>query len=460
MQPRSMKWWARWPAANVGVLAQHVVILDVDNHDGSYAGLVSLQELGEPPETPTATTPSGGMHLYFEGTGRNRTNVRPGIDIRGRRGFVVAPPSIDERGAYLWRKGLSPDNVPLAPIPEWLRGLMAEPSLSPPTSRQPAVATSEGRIRKGTRHDTLIKLGRRFRHYGAGLEDLIAYLVATNQARCESPLPAEEVVQIAAWCANQPSFAGQYAAMDRRWSAPRSGAPSAVTDFNVMRALLGFFRQAQSVETAVSTRRVASSANVEQKTARRSLGRLVLQGEVSVERGIPGRASRYRLNTNTASAEPIIASAGTPADRERTDRQQAEELMLRRAFPRRWNAVRIMRELYGGDRSAAELASALRLSRTAIGRNLLWLEERWIVLRVSDRWRLSEWWRYVLEEMTDVDEAVMLIAWAAEADGMLDSWQRRQQRMDGEIERFDEYFRARYGVDRMTGEIVATAGNQ
>src|SRR5215218_619960 len=49
------EWWARWPGANVGVLANHLVILDVDNHDGSYAGLASLQEFGDPPETPTAT---------------------------------------------------------------------------------------------------------------------------------------------------------------------------------------------------------------------------------------------------------------------------------------------------------------------------------------------------------------------------------------------------------------------
>jgi Bifunctional DNA primase/polymerase, N-terminal len=93
--------WVRWPDANIGVLTDGLVVLDIDNHDGLHAGLASLQEFGELPVTPTATTPSGGMHLYFAGRGKSRVGIKPGLDIRANRGFVVAPPSTDDRGAYV-----------------------------------------------------------------------------------------------------------------------------------------------------------------------------------------------------------------------------------------------------------------------------------------------------------------------------------------------------------------------
>lgn len=88
---------------NVGVLTGgDLLVLDVDTKRGK-PGLASLAalELGEP--TLTVRTPSGGQHLYFR-TDREVANSAdhpgPGLDVRGRHGYVLAPGSATDVGRY------------------------------------------------------------------------------------------------------------------------------------------------------------------------------------------------------------------------------------------------------------------------------------------------------------------------------------------------------------------------
>ncbi len=80
-----------------------VWVLDLDRK-GGVDGLASLQEYaqsigGELPETLTARTPSGGLHLFFAWDDArpvgNRAGILPGIDVRGRGGYVCAGPGYD-----------------------------------------------------------------------------------------------------------------------------------------------------------------------------------------------------------------------------------------------------------------------------------------------------------------------------------------------------------------------------
>ncbi len=92
------------------------------------------------PKTPTVLTGSGGRHMYYhlpedvELTNANKVgHVAPGVDIRWTGGQVVAPGSIhpETQGEYKWLPGLSPDDIPIALVPEWIVVALQPP---PPTN--------------------------------------------------------------------------------------------------------------------------------------------------------------------------------------------------------------------------------------------------------------------------------------------------------------------------------------
>lgn len=100
---RVAAWWRAEPAANVGLATGHAVdVIDVDGPTGvaSYAHANKL-----PPACGLVSTPrAGGLHRYIasDGARGNRARLADGIDYRGRGGYVVAPPSRTELGAYRW----------------------------------------------------------------------------------------------------------------------------------------------------------------------------------------------------------------------------------------------------------------------------------------------------------------------------------------------------------------------
>ena len=115
------RWWGKWPDANVGIATGNgLVVLDVDPRHGGLDNLADLEDqYGPLPPTLTATTGGGGRHFHFTTPApvRSKVALRPGVDIRGDGGYVVAPPSLHESGArYQWE-----NSEPLAPLPDWLR---------------------------------------------------------------------------------------------------------------------------------------------------------------------------------------------------------------------------------------------------------------------------------------------------------------------------------------------------
>ena len=121
-------WWARWPAANVGVPTgkrSGLLVLDADPRDGGLDSLALLErENGPFPATARARTGGGGWHAFFAypagETVRNSAGMLgPGLDVRGEGGYVVVPPS-RTLSAYEWT-----DRSPLAD-PEWLLARLRE----------------------------------------------------------------------------------------------------------------------------------------------------------------------------------------------------------------------------------------------------------------------------------------------------------------------------------------------
>jgi hypothetical protein len=121
------EWWGRWPEANIGVRTGELVdVLDVDSKDGAagFSSLVGLIDAhGCLPTSAVSVTPTGGLHYFFTATGAgNRAGILPGLDWRGTRGYVVAPPSITRDGVYEW--GLVAE---VAEAPDWLKALVVKP---------------------------------------------------------------------------------------------------------------------------------------------------------------------------------------------------------------------------------------------------------------------------------------------------------------------------------------------
>lgn len=132
------EWWCDWPDAVPAIATGErsgVVALDIDVRD-RVNGFDALDELGLciHPETPTAHTPRGGVHVLFAWRHFVKTvagKLGPGLDVRADRGSLMLPPG---PGRW-WDPHLGLD-TPIAPMPEWM--VIPEPEAPQPTPR-PAV---------------------------------------------------------------------------------------------------------------------------------------------------------------------------------------------------------------------------------------------------------------------------------------------------------------------------------
>jgi bifunctional DNA primase/polymerase-like protein len=124
------QWWGMWPSANIGIrtgAVSGIVVVDIDSPEGE-AALAPLLPSGL--ATPTQTT-GKGRHLLFSHPGemiQNRGRFRPGCDVKGDRGYIVAAPSRHASGhQYAWAEGRDPADLRLAPIPPTLLQALTSP---------------------------------------------------------------------------------------------------------------------------------------------------------------------------------------------------------------------------------------------------------------------------------------------------------------------------------------------
>ena len=118
----------RWPRANVGIATgaeTGLFVMETDtieghNVDGAAALRALEAEHGALPDTLMAESPTGSVHRYFNHP-RGDTKIRsftlkPGIDVKGDGGMVIAPPSLRPgKGEYRWL-----NNNIIINAPRWL----------------------------------------------------------------------------------------------------------------------------------------------------------------------------------------------------------------------------------------------------------------------------------------------------------------------------------------------------
>lgn len=188
--------WGHRPGMNVGIATGSasrglvVIDLDVDEARGEN-GLDALHEWehehGELPETVTAVTGSGGMHLYYScntPVGCSVDNEK-GVDVRGEGGYVVAPPSVHPSGGrYEWEN--HPDDVPIAKadgnVYAFIRSVQGAPKRKERFRLPDAIAS-------GARNDTLMRYAASMQSRGEDDVLILSALEAANKLKCNPPLP-------------------------------------------------------------------------------------------------------------------------------------------------------------------------------------------------------------------------------------------------------------------------------
>lgn len=198
------KWFDRWPEANVGIVTgviSGLIVIDVDPRHGGDESLAKWEVTHGPlPRTVEAVTGGGGRHIYFSSgdiTLRNMVGVAEGIDVRAEGGMIVAPPSRHPSGKlYRWRKGHSPKDIEVAPVPGWMTVLFLRRSHRRGHDLSHWRSLVRSGVRQGDRNSTIASLSGHLLWHGVDPDVVLELLLSWNRQRCSPPLDDDEVARV------------------------------------------------------------------------------------------------------------------------------------------------------------------------------------------------------------------------------------------------------------------------
>jgi hypothetical protein len=193
------KWFDGRDDLNIGIAAgarSGLVVFDIDPRNGgddSFAAWVKTH--GELEAGALQLTAGGGQHFLAAHDPSIRScKLVDGVDLLADGRYFLAYPSTIEGRAYRWEvssdpfDGVAPASVP----PEWLSAIG---ELQRGKTKRALVAGAS--FITGNRNDGLAALAGAMRHHGMTAPEIHAALAVVNEQRCEMPLPASEVRQIA-----------------------------------------------------------------------------------------------------------------------------------------------------------------------------------------------------------------------------------------------------------------------
>lgn len=150
------EWWGeRFPDCNIAIQTgpgSGLLALDIDARTGGFDSLQQLTAVhGELPLTVSQRTGGGGQHFLFKYPDREirtRTGIAPGIDLKAKGGYIVAPPSIhpDTKQQYQWDDGASLFDCELADCPSWLIELVEKPLRVVAAPKDPKVREFDSKL--------------------------------------------------------------------------------------------------------------------------------------------------------------------------------------------------------------------------------------------------------------------------------------------------------------------------
>ncbi|BAQ17929.1 bifunctional DNA primase/polymerase [Methyloceanibacter caenitepidi] len=190
-------WWKELGPCNWGVMCEEIFAFD---KDGPQADEV-IRELEERYGTlaPTWMTVSGrGGHILYRQPSKRLDFVETHRDmqiISGTR-YILVPGSRHVSGRrYEWVKGHSPDDIEIAPCPEFLRNGWpgAASNKDQSTSGNDWAALWDAPLNEGGRNNTATSLTGHLLGHGLGSEEAKRIVGAWNERVCSPPLSASEV---------------------------------------------------------------------------------------------------------------------------------------------------------------------------------------------------------------------------------------------------------------------------
>jgi len=203
-------WWElRVPEANLGVSTQKLVVVDVDPRHGGDESFRTLEREHGEMQTWRSLTGGGGTHdIYAAPPGVEISNVvaeqmkdpplGPGIDIRARGGYIVAPPSRHMSGrSYAWSVDHHPADVPLAPAPDWLIERLTT-ARGGRKGHDPVewAADKEGKFEEYRDKKIAEIAGKLLRAVSLDPAFVATLVHDWNECHCDPPLPEREVQDI------------------------------------------------------------------------------------------------------------------------------------------------------------------------------------------------------------------------------------------------------------------------
>lgn len=151
--------------------------------------------------TTCALTPSGGCHLYFKTNDLVLPNITStllgeGVDFRGAGGYVVCPPSVSDKGKYIWSNKFPQPTEGMSELPHYLiQVLRKKPSFQKNFNNLTLKSNLDEPIYEGQRD---AELTRRCGYLlkKVDLNKVMNILLKINQQCCKPPLPERQVVKI------------------------------------------------------------------------------------------------------------------------------------------------------------------------------------------------------------------------------------------------------------------------
>ncbi len=186
------QWWTTYPQANIGIITgkiSGIVAVDIDTgRGGNPKEVFDLAPTGR-----ISQTGSGGYHLlyrYPDGDIIIRNQVgKNGVDIRGDRGYIVAPPSVHRNGRrYRWLYDGQPG--------EFTRSLTTETGDSPggpgENNGERWLVEMLSGVGEGSRNDACARLAGYYAGKGIPLDVALALLDSWNNQN-KPPLSTTEL---------------------------------------------------------------------------------------------------------------------------------------------------------------------------------------------------------------------------------------------------------------------------